>query len=74
MFNTDLYDTSVQNLMHIPPAIIDISSHMEEVIEKFNKTDAWNLPVCEDGRYIGFVSKSKLFSAYRTKLIDLTEE
>jgi len=74
MFNTDMYKTSILNLMQLPPAIIDLSSHMEDVIKKFNDTDAWNLPVCEDGRYIGFVSKSKLFSAYRTKLMDLTEE
>ncbi|MDA3894027.1 MAG: chloride channel protein [Salinivirgaceae bacterium] len=74
MFNTDWYNTSILNLMQIPPAIIDTEAHMEEVIRKFNETDAWNLPVCEKGRYIGFVSKSKLFSAYRTKLMDLTEE
>lgn len=74
MFNQDLYDSSVANLMHTPPAIIDITSHMEDVMNKFNETDAWNLPVCENGRYIGFVSKSKLFSAYRTKLMDITEE
>ncbi|MBI9066489.1 MAG: chloride channel protein [Salinivirgaceae bacterium] len=74
MFNSEYYTTSILNLMHMPPAIIDITSHMEEVMQKFNDTEAWNLPVCEKGRYIGFVSKSKLFSAYRSQLMDISEE
>ncbi|MCK9207340.1 MAG: chloride channel protein [Salinivirgaceae bacterium] len=74
MFNTNYYSTSIVNLMHLPPTIINIDEDMEQVMHKFKETDAWNLPVCENGRYIGFVSKSKLFSAYRSKLIDITEE
>lgn len=74
MFNKEFYGTSVLNLMHVPPAILNINDSMATVIEKFNQTQAWNLPVCENGRYMGFVSKSKLFSAYRSQLMDLTEE
>ncbi len=74
MFNEQQYDTPVVNLMQMPPAIIDINEHMKTVMNKFNESGAWNLPVCEDGRYIGFISKSKLFSAYRAQLINITEE
>jgi CIC family chloride channel protein len=74
MFNSEYYATSILNLMHLPPAIINIDEHMEDVMKKFNDTGAWNLPVCEDGHYIGFISKSKLFSAYRSQLMDLTED
>ena len=45
-----------------------------EVIKKFNESNAWNLPVVDNQKYMGFVSKSKLFNAYRKWLIDLTEE
>jgi hypothetical protein len=38
-------------------------------MDKFEKSGAWNLPVVEDGRYLGFVSKSRIFNSYRKKLI-----
>jgi CIC family chloride channel protein len=39
---------------------------------KFQDSNAWNLPVIKDGIYIGFVSKSKLLTAYRRQLINYT--
>ena len=42
-------------------------------MQKFNKTGAWNLPVIDQGQYIGFVSKSKLFNAYRKVLQDFSD-
>ncbi len=74
MFNREYYDTSVLNLAQIPPAIIRHDDNMDNVINLFNETDAWNLPVCKDGKYQGFISKSKLFSAYRSQLMNITEE
>lgn len=74
MFNEKWHDTQVVNLMQMPPAIVDVNSHMKDVMDKFNETGAWNLPVCNKGRYIGFISKSKLFSAYRAQLMNITEE
>jgi CIC family chloride channel protein len=47
---------------------------MYGVMEKFEKTGAWNLPVTEDGIYIGLLSKSTIFNAYRKKLILLQKE
>jgi len=42
---------------------------MDSVMKKFETTDAWNLPVVKHDRtYVGFVSKSKIFSAYRDEL------
>jgi len=74
MFNDELYQTPVVNLMINPPASIALSDSMEEVLRKFRDTDAWNLPVTQDGQYIGFVSKSKLFSAYRQHLVNITSD
>ena len=74
MFNQALYDTTlVEDLMHNPPDIIDYKNDsMKTVMTKFQDSNAWNLPVIKDGIYIGFVSKSKLLTAYRRQLINYT--
>ncbi len=75
MFNQTLYEKHlVRNLMTSPPCFILMTDKMDTVMEKFNKSKAWNLPVLEDGKYVGFVSKSKLFNVYRQKLVDITAE
>jgi CIC family chloride channel protein len=45
---------------------------MSSVMKKFQESGAWNLPVIENGKYLGFVSKSKLFSVYRRKLMEFS--
>ncbi len=75
MFQKELYDTTfVRNLMRIPEEIIQHDDSMQQVVDKFNKTNAWNLPVVENNKYIGIISKSNLFSEYRKQLIDITED
>lgn len=73
IFEKELYDnTFVSNLMIVPPEIISIHDSMETVMRKFHDSGAWNLPVSDNGRYIGFISKSKLFSIYRKWLVDIS--
>jgi CIC family chloride channel protein len=73
IFNTDIYNTTyVRDLMMLPPAHISPDEPMESVMKKFEATDSWNLPVINNGKYIGFISKSKLFSVYRKWLIDIS--
>ncbi|HHU00194.1 MAG TPA: chloride channel protein [Bacteroidales bacterium] len=75
MFNNELYTTTkVKHLMTFPPAFIEEDEPMESVMKKFDDTGAWNLPVVRDGKYLGFVSKSKIFSVYRKVLIHFSEE
>ncbi len=73
MFDQNLYAVMRANeLMLSPPSIINFEvDKMTEVMKKFQDTGAWNLPVIKEGQYYGFVSKSKLLTAYRRKLIDL---
>ena len=59
----------VRSLMTKAPDHISPNEDMQDVMNKFEKTGAWNLPVVEDGKYIGFISKSRIFNAYRKKLI-----
>ena len=75
MFNQDLYDAvQVHQIMNPPPGIVQSTDSMDKVMKKFEETGAWNLPVTDEGKYIGIVSKSKLFSAYRQQLIQFSEE
>ena len=69
MFRSDLYRTMhVHKFMSMPPARIDIHDSMDEVMKKFDQTNAWNLPVVDGDKYVGFVSKSKIFNSYRRVL------
>ena len=62
-------------LMIEAPCRLSVNDSMEVVIRKFDDTGAWNLPVDDaDGRYLGFVSKSKVFASYRQMLVDFSEE
>ncbi len=75
MFKTELYnEITVESLMYKPLASVSPMDNLEHVMEKFNETKYWNLPVLEDGKYIGFISKSKLFNAYRKMLLYFSEE
>ncbi len=62
----------VKDLMVIPPAIIEINQSMDYIMSKFDETNSWNLPVVKAGVYIGFISKSSLFSHYRDHLKSIT--
>ena len=75
MFRTDLYrKMHVSRFMAAVPAVIEADMTMDKVMEIFDRTNAWNLPVVEHGRYIGFVSKSKIFNSYRRVLKHFTED
>ena len=74
MFDQHLYENiKVVELMQPAPEIIDIDTdRMKEIMKKFQDSNAWNLPVVKDKKYVGFISKSKLLTAYRQKLIEVT--
>ncbi len=69
MFNTELYDTlTVNQLMRPPHVTAAIDEEMASIMEKFDKSTVWNIPVLDQGRYVGFISKSTIFSNYRKRL------
>ncbi|GHV57937.1 chloride channel protein [Bacteroidia bacterium] len=70
MFRPELYERfNVKKFMVSPPAKINISMPMDKIMRLFEDTKAWNLPVIDDeGHYLGFISKSKIFNAYRDVL------
>ena len=76
MFNQEMYETTfVRDLMHkAPDVILSEKDHFPDIMRKFTETGAWNLPVINNGLYVGFISKSKLLSVYRRKLLEITSE
>jgi chloride channel protein, CIC family len=70
MFDIEKQETVlVKQLMHGPPEVLLVTENMQSAMEKFERSGAWNLPVIVDGRYLGFVSKSRIFNTYRKRLI-----
>ena len=76
MFKYEKYDSlHVYNFMKSAPAYVYVDEKMDSVMRKFEQTEAWNLPVVDHDRiYVGFVSKSKIFSAYREQLKQVSHD
>jgi CIC family chloride channel protein len=75
MFQQELYSTTyIKDLMTIPPSYIDKKENIETVMDTFRETGAWNLPVLDNGYYVGFISKSRIYTTYRELLVELSEE
>ena len=75
MFDTDIYDEiDAASLMHADAGIIDYDhDSMQDIMDTFKKSGAWNLPVTKNGKYYGYISKSKLLTAYRQQLLNFTK-
>ncbi len=74
MFEREKYDeTFVSDVMISPPEIVNVEDNMDTVMKKFTSSGAWNLPVLKEGKYFGFVSKSKIFNSYRDVLVQVSE-
>lgn len=72
MFRPELYTRfRVSKFMVSPPAKVIVNTPMDQIMKTFDETKAWNLPVVDQtGRYMGFMSKSKIFNSYREVLVD----
>ncbi|MCK4665053.1 MAG: chloride channel protein [Bacteroidales bacterium] len=75
IFKPELYDsTYVRDMMFMPTGIVHPEDSMEDIAQKFHFTGNFNLPVIKDGKYLGFVSRAKVFSAYRRMLKHFSED
>jgi len=73
MFQSELYDTPIQKYMMQAKEHVSTKDAMETVMQKFKNTGYYNLPVIDDGKYIGFVSRANIFTAYREILNELSD-
>jgi len=70
IFQAELYETVyIKDLMVTPSAVIAPQESLHDVLKKFDDAHQWNLPVIENNRYVGFVSKSSILSRYREELM-----
>ncbi len=76
MFDTEQYETLfIYNFMTSMPSLIYVDEKMDSVMSKFERTGTWNLPVVDKNRkYIGFISKSKIFLSYREQLQQVSHD
>lgn len=76
LFNTEEYDTlKASDLMEEAPALVSVDEKMESVMRKFDRTEAWRLPVLDaDGKYLGFISRSRILTSYRERLKDFSQD
>ncbi|UCG27110.1 MAG: chloride channel protein [Bacteroidales bacterium] len=75
VFKTELYEkTYVRDLMFMPEPSVSPDESMEEVATKFQNSSHYNLPVLDNGKYVGFVSRANVFSTYRSIIREFSEE
>lgn len=73
IFNHKLYDTvKISELMYMPEFYIDPNDSMEIVTSKFESSGRYNLAVIENGKYIGFISRARVFTRYRKQIINVS--
>lgn len=76
MFRTELYQRfTVAQLMVEPPTRLFTNDEMEDIVKVFERTGAWTLPVVDDdGCFVGFIRKSRVFTIYRELLADISND
>lgn len=75
MFNSDKYGLPVTHYMIPPPDTILPNEQVLAVLDRFEESKAWMLPVVDkNGKYLGFISKSRILAAYREQLVAISEE
>ncbi len=75
MFNQEMYDTTrIRDLMITPEWTIETTDQMEEVARQFSESGRYNIPVLENGKYLGFVSRARVFSSYREMLKHFSDD
>lgn len=75
IFQPEMYNSTwVRDLLFRPEVTVDINESMEEIAKKFQNTDKYNMVVLNDGKYVGFISRARVFSAYRKLLRDFSDD
>ena len=76
MFRPELYrQYTAGTFMKDPPAVLMANDSPKVALQKFKETKAWNLPVVDENNlYLGFISRSGLFTSYRETLLKFSQE
>jgi len=73
MFKTEAYDRiKVRDLMQQTPLELDINQTLDEIKVSFDsRSDLWNIPVTQQNRYVGFISKGSFLNKYKNLMEEL---
>ena len=74
MFDTSLYDTPVEKIMVYPDYVIDIDEPMESIVKKFQESRKYNIVIVDNGKYLGYISRANVFTAYQATLKEISAE
>lgn len=75
IFKREKYETTfVKDLMYMPDVLVNASETMEQVAQKFQNCGHYNLPVLNEDKYMGFVSRANVFSSYRQIIHEFSDE
>ena len=75
IFKPELYETTyVCDLMETPDVTVHPDELMADVVQKFQKTGKFNIPVLDEGKYLGFISRANVFSVYRRLLKEFSDD
>jgi len=74
MFDQSLYDQPIEEFTVIPEYVIHPEDSMEEVVKKFQTSGKYNIPVLEQGKYLGYISRANVFSTYRKTLSEISDD
>lgn len=74
MFDRKLYCVLIENIMVKPQYVIDPDESMEDIVKKFNESRKYNIPVVKDGRYVGYLSRAKVFTTYQETLREISAD
>ena len=74
LFRSEFYNSIKVKDIVKPCETIQTNTRMERVMNLFETSGKWNLPITDNGKYIGFLSRSRIFSAYRSKLQGFYEQ
>ncbi len=75
IFKQELYNkTYIRNVMYFPETYVSYYDTLEQIANKIEASGRYNVPVLKDGKYLGFISRAKVFSAYRKFIKDFSEE
>lgn len=74
MFDTTLYNTPVEKIMVYPDYVINYDETMESIVQKFEESHKYNIVIVDNGKYLGYISRANVFTAYQATLKEISAE
>jgi CIC family chloride channel protein len=76
MFNHQKYKRPITEYLHntLDDEKVMIDNDVQEIVNKFHITGNYNMIVVDGNKYVGIISRARLFEAYREYMLEETKE